>query len=625
MCGIAGIASLKPINQPELLARMRDTMSHRGPDDSGQWWSKDGSVGLVHRRLAIIDLSARGHQPMADASGQFIITLNGEIYNYQDLRRQLQAKGHSFRSETDTEVLLEAYRAWGRDCLSHLNGMFAFCIYDIKENILFIARDRAGEKPLFYTYHNGVFAFASELKALMAYPDLPRKIDLKALGFYFTYGYIPGEHCILQGVRKLPPAHALSFDLSTHQEKQWQYWALPEPQVKNDSSIEDLSRELELLLEDSVKRQLVADVPVGILLSGGMDSSLITALASRVSDRPVQTFTVTFPGYGSYDEGPHAKLVADYFGTQHTEFVAEPKVASLLPELARQFDEPLCDSSMIPTYLVSKLIRQNAKAALGGDGGDELFGGYPSYNWVFKQEFARRYIPGCFRDTMSWAARSVLPHGTRGRNFLLGLESDLKSALSKAGVFFDGTLINKMAAPFKGNASDIIKNVEKYKLDLCQFSRGLPGMAMALDFKTYLPEDILVKVDRASMLNSLEVRAPMLDYRVIEFAFSRVPNTFRANMVERKILLKSLARRLLPAQFDLERKQGFSLPLRRWFRSEFGDFVKDILNQADPKLFDRSEIVRLIKDQNRGFVNAERLFSLTIFELWRREYKPELP
>ncbi len=600
-------------------------MAHRGPDDAGLWWSPDGCLGLAHRRLSIIDLSPAGHQPMTDQTGRLHIVFNGEIYNYQDLRRELRAKGHSFRTESDTEVLLEAYRAWGNECLDHLNGMFAFCIYDIKEQRLFLARDRAGEKPLFYTHQNGIFAFASELKALMACPGLSRTIDLKALGFYFTYGYIPGEHCILKGVHKLSPAHAMSFDLSSRTERIWQYWKLPEPQVRNNSNIEDLSNELELLLEDSVKRQLVADVPVGILLSGGVDSSLITAMAARVSGKPVKTFTVVFPGHGSYNEGPYAKLVAKYFGTQHTEFVAESKDVNLLPELARQYDEPLCDSSMIPTYLVSKLIRQNAKVALGGDGGDELFGGYVSHNWIFKQETARRYIPEGLRNMFSWATQRLLPHGVRGRNFLLSLRSDLSTALSKTGVFFDSSLINKMIIPLREDTANKIKEVEKYKLDLCQAVRGLPGMAMALDFKTYLPDDILVKVDRASMLNSLEIRAPMLDYRIIEFAFSRVPNALMANVTERKILLKHLAKRLLPPQLDLNRKQGFSIPLKAWFKGEVGKYMKEVLSDADPRLFNQSEVRKLINNQSRGFINAERLFALTIFELWRREYKAEIP
>lgn len=625
MCGIVGISSAQPVPDRELLGKMRDAMQHRGPDDFGEWWSPDGRLGLGHRRLSIIDLSPGGHQPMIDPFGQLVITFNGEIYNYQDLRDELRAKGHRFHTESDTEVLLEAYRAWGHDCLRHLNGMFAFCIYDIKKQCLFLARDRAGEKPLFYTQQQGVFAFASELKALMAYPTLPRVIDVKALKFYFTYGYIPGEYCILEGFYKLPPAHAITFDLSSCCLRRWSYWKLPEPQEKDHASSEELSHELEQLLEDSVRRQLVADVPVGILLSGGVDSSLITAMAVRVSPKPVKTFTIIFPEHGAYNEGPYAQIVARHFGTQHTELVAEPTAVQLLPKLARQYDEPMADSSLIPTYLVSKLIRQHAKVALGGDGGDELFGGYYSYNWVFRQELARRYLPAGLRSMFSWLTRRYLPLGVRGRNFLLALYSGLPYAFSQMNIYFDQQFSGKLVIPLRDKLTLRPDTAEQYKIRMCEEARGLPGMAMALDFQTYLPDDILVKVDRASMLNSLEVRAPFLDYRVVEFAFRRIPNVLRSNIRERKIFLKYFAKRLLPPQLNLERKQGFSIPLRAWFKGETGDFMKEVLGEADPKLFNRSEIRKLIANQDRGFLNTERLFALTVFELWRREYKVSIP
>lgn len=625
MCGIVGIYSKSPVSNRGLLVRMRDTMRHRGPDDAGEWFSQDGRVGLAHRRLSIIDLSAGGHQPMKDSAGGFIITFNGEIYNYQELRRELKANGHSFHTESDTEVLLESYRAWGSDCLSHLNGMFAFCIYDIKKQRLFLARDRAGEKPLFYTHQGGFFAFASELKALMAFPSFPRIIDLTALSFYFTYGYIPGDYCILQGFHKLPPGHAMSFTLPTSTLKIWKYWALPESKSSNNINIEELSEELESLLEDSVRRQLVADVPVGILLSGGVDSSLITAMAARVSDKPVKTFTVVFPGQNSFNEAPHAEIVARHFGTEHRELVAESASVSLLPELARQYDEPIADSSLIPTYLVSKLIRQSATVALGGDGGDELFGGYLSYNWIFKQEVARRYMPEGIRKMFSGLTMSYLPHGVRGRNFLLALDSALPQAYSKMNIFFDRRLRSKIIKPFQEGSDRNLGIPEEHKVNLCEYIRGLPGMVMALDFKTYLPDDILVKVDRASMLNSLEVRAPILDYRIIEFAFSRIPNSLKANIRKRKILLRHFAKKILPAQLNLERKQGFCIPLKIWFKSEFGEFIKNILCETDSSLFNRSEMLKLINNQNLGLLNSERLFALTFFELWRREYKATIP
>jgi asparagine synthase (glutamine-hydrolysing) len=488
-----------------------------------------------------------------------------------------------------------------------------------------LARDRAGEKPLFYTRILGSFVFASELKALMKHPGLSRTVNLAALESYFAYGYIPGAECILEGVDKLPPANALSFDLSTCELKVWRYWELPQPQINPNTGIEDLCNKLELLLEGSVRKQLVADVPVGILLSGGVDSSLITAMAARVSVKAVRTFTVTFPGHTPHNEGPYAKIVAEYFSTQHSELAAEPINACLLDELVRQYDEPICDSSMIPTFLVSKLIRQNAKVALGGDGGDELFGGYPSYNWIFKQELARKYIPAYFRQMVSWSTQRFMPHGIRGRNFLLGLYSDLPYACLQTNLLFDRHLPSKLIIPLYKKVNGRIGAPELQKSNLCNSIYGLPSMAMAVDFMTYLPEDILVKLDRASMLNSLELRSPMLDYKIVEFAFSEVPNALKANNGERKILLKHLAKRLLPPQLDLNRKQGFSIPFNSWLKVGFGGLVKKVLNDADPSVFNRSEIRKLLRNQYNGFLNTERIFALTIFELWRREYRVKMP
>ena len=622
MCGIVGEAYQKGQCSPERLRVMRDSMTHRGPDDAGEWYSSDFRVGLAHRRLSIIDITQGGHQPMVDSSKQFVITFNGEIYNYQDLRCELRAKGHNFHTESDTEVILESYRAWNTDCLNHFNGMFAFCIYDVKKRQFFLARDRVGEKPLFYTKKLGIFAFASELKALMQHPELPRTVNLAALEAYFTYGYISGEDCILEGVHKLPPAHALSFDVSTSELKVWRYWEVPQPQIKQNTDIVDFSDKLELLLEDSVRRQLVAaDVPVGILLSGGIDSSLITAMAARVSGKPVKTFTVTFPGHALHNEGPYAKIVSEHFGTQHTELVAEPISSNLLTDIVRQYDEPICDSSMIPTFLVSKLICQHAKVALGGDGGDELFGGYPSCNRIFQHEFARKYMPAYFRQMVSWLAQRCVPHGIFGRNFLLGLYSDLPHACSQMGILFDRNFRSKLIISLDKKLKSKLGSPELQKSKLCSPAFGLPGMVMVMDFMTYLPEDILVKVDRASMLNSLEIRSPMLDYKIVEFAFSQVPNVLRANRVDRKILLKHFAKRVLPSRLDLNRKRGFSIPLKSWLKAGFGGFVKEVLNEVDSGVFNQSEIRKLLRNQDKGFLNTERIFALTIFEMWRQEYK----
>jgi len=411
MCGIVGICGFKGNLNRSWLGYGCETLKHRGPDYAQEWWSKDGRIGLGHRRLSVIDLSPLGHQPMHLNEYGLSIVFNGEIYNCLSLREELTGMGFSFRSLTDTEVLLAAYAAWGEDCLLRLNGMFAFALYDATRQKLFLARDRAGEKPLFYILKNGVLQFASELKAILSNPNNPRNIDPKSLDSYLAMGYVPGEDCILQGYKKLPPAHALRFDLSNGQSKVWRYWKLPDaPKEDEDIDEVDLLDELEFLMENAVRGQMIADVPVGVLLSGGVDSSLVTAMAVRVSSQ-VQTFTIGFPGHDNLDETEHARLIARHFGTHHTELMAEDVTADLLPLLAHQFDEPMVDSSMIPTYLVSKLVRQHCKVALGGDGGDELFGGYGHYSRLQLMQKKLGRLPLSLRRGLAFAAEKYLPIG----------------------------------------------------------------------------------------------------------------------------------------------------------------------------------------------------------------------
>ena len=618
MCGIVGIASKESVAHRAWLAVGRDAMQHRGPDDVGEWWSGDGRVGLGHRRLAIIDLSQAGHQPMQDTTQAFTIVFNGEIYNFVELRKELVAKGAVLRSHSDTEVILAAYREWGTDCLSRLNGQFCFAIHDARKHTVFLARDRAGEKPLFYHHAAGTIRFGSELKALLADASLPRRIDPEALDCYLAVGYVPGERCILRGFNKLPPAHALEFDLKDGSLSQWRYWELPPVDANASRGKVDevaLLDELEALLEDSVRRQLVADVPVGVLLSGGVDSSLITAMAVRASSG-VRTFTVGFPGHGTLDEREHASLIARHFGTQHTELVAEPATADLLPGLARQFDEPLVDSSMIPTYLVSQLVREQCTVALGGDGGDELFGGYSEYRRLLWMQGKMGPIPRPVRRAIALAAEKFLPVGFRGRNWAQSLGVDLENGLPLIASYFDATTRRRLMSAYPGwrtTAEGVVQSRVPANSDLLQ-------RATRMDFQNYMAEDILVKVDRASMLHSLEVRAPLLDFRVIEFAFAKVPSYLKATAQEKKILLKRLTTRVLPPAFDRHRKQGFSIPLANWlkggaFRETFHDVLRD-----PQSIFDSRTADALLRGQDRGRNNGERLFALVMFELWRRAY-----
>lgn len=615
MCGFVGIANIHSVNPKSWLLRGSDAMISRGPDAAGEWWSEDGCVGLAHRRLAIFDLTKSGHQPMHLANSSLSIVFNGEIYNFKVLRKKLIKRGYNFFSNSDTEVLLTAYAEWGEDCLSRINGMFAFAIYDAKNNKLFLARDRAGEKPLFYHHTNAGFRFGSELKGLMADKTIERRIDPGALDCYLSMGYVPGDRCILKGFKKLPPAHALRFDLNNGQARVWRYWQVPELEVKSIKNVIDetlLLADLENLLESSVRQQMVADVPVGVLLSGGVDSSLLTAMAVRATSK-VKTFCISFPGHGRFDETEHARLIAKHFDTEHIELEAQASSADLLPVLAGHFDEPIVDSSMIPTFLLSQLVREHCTVALGGDGGDELFGGYSHYSRVLWMQQYFGSIPCAVRQGISVIAEKFLPIGTKGRNYLQGLGVDLDTSLPLIASYFDVETRRKLLSFQGGVAESVLRRSTPLKSDLLQ-------RMTRMDFTNYLAEDILVKVDRASMANSLEVRAPFLDHRLIEFAFREVPSYLKATGQNRKILLKRLAKNLLPPEFDLKRKQGFSIPLADWLnKGSYREMFYDVLLDSQC-VFDSGTIENLFRGQSKGRNNSERLFSLVMFELWRRRY-----
>lgn len=615
MCGIVGIASNKPINSRSWLANGVRSLIHRGPDSEGIWWSSTQNIGLAHRRLAIIDLSESAAQPMHDYNKGLSIVFNGEIYNFKDLRNELKNLGHNFRTNSDTEVLLCAYAQWGNKCVDKISGMFAFAIFDSIRDLLFIARDISGEKPLFYYYNNGTLRFASELKALLEDHELPRVLDRVSADEYLHSGYISGNKCILNGFNKLPPAHTITFNLKNGKLLLEQYWS-PPPLLKNNNfSVDYLVNELDSILEKSVKRQLIADVPVGILLSGGIDSSLVTAMASR-STTKVHTFSVGFPGYGNLDETPHAKIVADFFDTEHTELVPEPTDPDLLFLLAKQFDEPIADSSMIPTFLLSKLVHEHCKVALGGDGGDELFGGYGHYSRLKFLSDNLKYIPCRIRHFISEFAGFILPVGFKGRNWIQGFDGDFINSLPVVSSFFDKKLrINLMS-----NFNNWPLNAEQNILSKVSICPNIVDRATRYDFQNYLVEDILVKVDRASMLNSLEIRAPFLDKSVINFAFNHVPPELKATSSHKKIILKKLCTTVLPKKFDLQRKQGFSIPLAHWLKAgKLRHLFFDVLNSSDC-IFDKKLISTLLSGQDKGKSNSHRLFSLVMFELWRKEY-----
>lgn len=619
MCGLVGVASSRAQTSRGWLAAGNRAIEHRGPDDSGEWWSAHQKVGLAHRRLSIIDLSPAGHQPMLDATGAFTIVFNGEIYNYRELQAELHQLGYAFKSSGDTEVIMAAYQAWGLDCLSRFNGMFAFALFDAPRQRMFLARDRAGEKPLFYHCTADTLHFASELKALFANPALPRQINPEALGAYLGMGYVAGSQCLLDGYQKLPPAHALTFDLETGIRNVWRYWQPPQFSLSGGGAQlndDELLNELEVLLEAAVRRQMVADVPVGVLLSGGVDSSLITAMALRATSK-VKTFTVGFPGHGALDERQHARLIAGHFDTEHVELEAPTVSVDILQKLARQFDEPIVDSSMIPTYLVSQLVRQHCTVALGGDGGDELFGGYGHYSRLLWMQQRLGKIPLQLRKLLALGAETLLPVGFKGRNWLQGLGMDLDHGVPLIASYFDATARRALLPDLSSAATNRLLALDQPLLP----NADLLQRATRFDFQHYLAEDILVKVDRASMLNSLELRAPFLDVPLIEFAFGKVPSRLKATAQDRKILLKRLTAKVLPPQFDRQRKQGFSIPLANWLKQgPFRDLFHSVLLDSNC-MFDRQAVRGLLHGQDQGRNNSERLFALTLFELWRHEHK----
>lgn len=618
MCGILGIADRKEI-RTDLLAHMQQTMHHRGPNDSGVWMNGEMNVGLAHKRLSIIDLSRAGRQPMSDEEGKIWITFNGEIYNFFDIREDLKQK-YRFTNHTDTEVIINAYKEWGTDCLRRFNGMFAFGIYDDRNKIVFLARDRVGKKPLYYSQHNGRFSFASEIKALTRDKVMPQEIDIQALNYYLSFGYIPYDMCIFKAVRKLPPAHALLYHVRSGEKKIWRYWEVPFLTAQTHPE-EALLEELEALLEDAVRLRMVSDVPLGAFLSGGVDSSLVVALMSKFSPAPVKTFSIGFEE-AKYNELSYATIVAKHFKTDHHEIIVRPEAFLILPELVRQFDEPFSDSSMIPTYYVSKATKEHVTVALSGDGGDELFGGYQSYLGTLGNYYIDKIIPSSLRKGIS-ASAEYLSERFPGKRQLLRFQFDP----------FDAFIDRQSHAYFKGRFR---KSILKDDI-LAELSAGFLSPELTLrhhllshrgdfissltysDFVSYLPDDILVKVDRASMLVSLEVRAPLLDYRIVEFSFGKVPGYLKVKGKTTKYLLKRMAQKLLPKELEINRKWGFGIPISDWFRGPLSSAVEELLLDSKNEFFNRKEIEKLLDQHISGIDHSGRLFTLLVFNLWIKE------
>ena len=607
MCGIIGTITTKRYDRDKFI-HIRDQMFHRGPDDAGIWQNCEQTVCLGHRRLSILDLSPAGQQPIVSDCGRYVIVFNGEVYNYVELKSELEALGYRFKGHSDTEVILVAYIAWGEKCLKRFNGMFAIAIWDNgnEQNapLLFLARDRAGKKPLYYAQKQQQLVFASELK-LIAHP-YRGELSLNSINHYLALGYIPNDLALTDGVNKLSAAHALRFFPRNGKLEKWCWWQLPDFNFNSTSHVEELTETSWLLLLDSVKLRMRSDVPVGVFLSGGLDSSLITAAAAKVTTSRINTFTIGVPG-SVLDESHHARFVSDHFATQHHLLELPNRSLDVFDELAPYIDEPIADSSIIPSFQISKLTRQHVTVALGGDGGDEIFGGYRHYQKALTDQQQFGAIAERFLKPLAQLAR-YLPAGVRGRNYLAAMVHGPRQAPIWGTPYFDAVLRARLLTPHAlDGLGDHLIQPEANQLGLMDTGYNLVDGLMRMDFQSVMVDDYLVKVDRSSMVNSLEVRSPFLDYRLIEYAYRTIPSEWKVNLTERRRIQNRMATHYLPKGFVLNRKQGFSIPMDEWLRCSD---IRTRLDALPKSMFNFKEIDALIKGLHRGRANGARLFSL---------------
>jgi asparagine synthase (glutamine-hydrolysing) len=625
MCGIAGFVNrdehLDAREARGVLERMCRVIAHRGPDDQGVMI--EGAAALGMRRLSIIDL-AGGHQPMSGCDRAVTIVFNGEIYNFRELQRELEERGHRFKTQSDTETIVHAYEEYGHECVDHLRGMFAFAIWNARTRELFIARDRTGKKPLYYTITpQGTLIFGSELKSLREHPEFRGEISVEALDAYLTFGYVPDPLTIFREVHKLPPGHHLRFKDGNARVEQ--YWDFPYdmPQPEPALSEEDCLEELRSLLDDAVRMRLVADVPLGAFLSGGIDSSTVVGLMARHTDRPVKTFSIGFHE-DSYNELKYARVAAKKFNTEHHEFVVTPDICEVVDDLVRHFDEPFADSSAIPTYMVSRLAREHVKVVLSGDGGDELFAGYTRYA-IDRKRNGFAHLPRVVREGLMQPLGRSLPHGTWGRNYLHNVALEpVDRYLEDVSIF---TKLNKPSLYTDDFRQQLGANEAAARFrEIAARSRADNSLdpLLYLDSKTYLPCDILTKVDRMSMAVSLEARVPLLDHKLIEFVCARIPASMKMRGLETKHIFKRAVRDLVPAEILNRPKQGFGVPIDQWINEQLRDRVRGTL--IEPRTMQRGYVepryVNLLLDEHeRGRRDhATELWTLFMLELWHRAF-----
>ncbi len=631
MCGIAGYfragrsGTSSPLAEHRLIEQMCDVITHRGPDDAG--YHVEGGLAIGMRRLSIIDV-ATGHQPISNEDGSVWIVFNGEIYNFAELRATLVARGHSFKTHSDTETIVHLYEEEGEQCVERLRGMFGFAIWDRRQNKLFIARDRTGKKPLHYTMTGGAFVFGSEIKSLLQFPGLERNPNLEAISDYLTFGYVPDPATAFQGIHKLPPGHTLTFQdgrITTHCYWDFNYEGNAQAPEQPENYYVERLREL---IDEAVRVRLVSEVPLGAFLSGGVDSSTVVAMMARATEQPVKTFSIGF-SEANFDELKYARLTAERYKTDHHEFIVTPDVCRLVEEIVWHHDEPFADASSIPTYVVSKLAREHVTVVLSGDGGDELFGGYERY-LIHQGRNGFEQIPRWFRRGVMLPLSRILPRAAYGKQFLRNVSLDGGARFVDSLSYFGDTakrnlLAGSMQKRLNGrNSSAAFEQIFDIPVSTSQIDRLL-----YLDSKTYLPGDILTKVDRMSMAHSIEARVPLLDSKLIEFV-QTIPASLKLRGKTTKHILKLAMSDLIPGEIINRPKMGFGVPLKKWLNNELREMLHDTLTDQRARergLLNPRAVRDLLNEHGRGRRdNSLHLWGLLTLELWHRSFidrKPE--
>lgn len=637
MCGIAGAINYyeKRNVSKRLIQDMVSVLEHRGPDDMGLYVK--GPAGLGVRRLSVIDVET-GHQPIGNEDSSIWVVFNGEIYNYKDLRAELEKKHHKFKTNTDTEILVHLYEDMGRNLVTRLNGMFAFALWDSKRRILLLGRDRAGIKPLYYYIGRDKILFASEMKALLQDPVVPRDLDFQAVHAYLSLMYVPTPLTIFKGIKKLPPAHTLEYmdgEVSIQR-----YWSIPyqaddapetdpHPKPFNQQTVKYYAGEIRERLKAAVQRQLVSDVPLGAFLSGGIDSSAIVALMTQTANTQVKTFSIGFRNAGYYDEREYAQKIAAQFSTQHHEFEVEPNALEVLPLLVKYFDEPFADSSAIPTYYLAKMARQHVTVCLSGTGGDELFAGYRRYlveDLMKQYQKIPRPLQGLFgkiAGSLPVARTSAIKEYFLLLKRFLGCRADtpMLRHLHLMTCFHDDAKTQLYTEAFPQNLREAMESLTRYYRRTDHFD-DLTRTLWA-DFHTYLPDDLLVKEDRMTMAVSLEGRVPYLDHEFMEFV-AAIPSAFKTHRLTTKYILKEALRGLLPDNIIDRRKHGFAVPIGEWFKTDLKAYATEVFQDkttTERGWFNTTYILSLLNDHQNGLQDySSQLWALLIFELWCREY-----